>query len=71
MAGNKRNGTISWVLGALVASGILGILGVAFANQQSMSEHKATERPHAPLAVQLDNIEQDVAWMRQHLEAMQ
>ena len=68
MPGPKRNGVINWVMGAIMITALLAILGLAFSNQSKMSEHRAAREPHSPIAVQLDNIEEDVTWIREKLE---
>ena len=64
----KRNGVVNWIMGIVMVSGLLGILGIAFSNQRVLAEHQQAERAHPVISGQLEAIAKDVAYIRRQFD---
>ena len=64
----KRNGVVNWIMGAVMVTGLIGILGIAFSNQRVLAAHQQAERAHPVIAVQLEAIARDVEYIRRKMD---
>ena len=60
----KRNGVVNWIMAVVIASLLLGVLGVSFNNQRVQAAHQQAERAHPVISVQLESIARDVEHIR-------
>ena len=64
----RRNGVVNWIMGIVLVTGLLGILGIAFSNQRVLAEHQQAERAHPVISVQLEAIAKDVEYIRRTMD---
>ena len=59
----------------LIAATVIAVVSIAFrpliAAKADIEDHLKAEKPHVVLSIQIDQIAEDVKWIREHMEEHQ